>query len=1047
MRNEILICLLFFLLLWTQKPLMAQYDLDQPSRLIRVEDGLPNHYLRGMTQDANGFVWIGSYDGISRFDGKLVKVFRHEAGDSTTLTQNTVASLAADPNNGQLWVGTFGGLNVYHPSTGHFRTYLHDDQDDASLPSNYVSWLYVDRQSTVWVGSRSNTLCRLDAGQNAFVKYQPEEPAEGDGPETIWEVEQDRSNDSIIWIGTSGRLFSFNKYTTTFDYTHPSFFGVQQIFPQTKGQLLIRDDYGKIMVYQPRTRKIVHTIEPQEGWSFGRIFQKSEDQLWINCNKGIAQLNLKDLEVSYPWVDDPAQEKEYRIDMIDRDGRIWTVSTKGIKVYDPATTQFNNYTYETTGASPPFITQRMQEVPEEEAIYVNVSAGYGVYRFDMRTKEWLHIPPPEAYPTPLFYGSDFGLLQDGQLLILDRKGIYVLSSDGRRMLPHPLSQKLPSDETWVRMFVDSKGFIWLGGLDYGVFKVDPRNWEVTSLAEWLPGCREPRFRWAIYEDSEENIWFSVCGGITFYSYQEDAFHSLLSENNPKNTLKTPKDFVEDQEGILWVSDEAEGLLGAINLQEPEKGIYRKYSFEQNTDEDSFRILKGDPNATLGVGRMTVDGDNNIWTYGPTGLLKIYPDRRGIEIYNDLDGLQWLDEELTVATISQIGTLSTGEIVIGFRKVISIFDPAELTLSQERPQPYLTAFNVYNNPWQSDSSLFATRKINLNYWENYFSFEFSSIGFTNPDHHQYQYKLEGVDEEWISSGQRSYAAYTNVDGGRYTFMVKAANRDGIWNETPLKIDLSVAIPWWQRLWFKGMVVLFILAAVYSFYRYQMHQVRKAERLKSDFENKLAGVELTALRSQMNPHFIFNCLNSIESYIIKNETVKASEYLNDFSRLIRLILQNSRSNYVTIKDELEALKLYMEMENLRLTKSFSYEIKLDESLDPDNTEIPPMLMQPYVENAIWHGLMHKEESGTILVELKKLDDFLLCTIEDDGVGRKRSSELQSKRHKKTSMGMNITQERIDIINKAYDTETSVRVIDLVSPEGEGIGTRVELRIRLE
>ncbi|MCB0545265.1 MAG: histidine kinase, partial [Saprospiraceae bacterium] len=270
--------------------------------------------------------------------------------------------------------------------------------------------------------------------------------------------------------------------------------------------------------------------------------------------------------------------------------------------------------------------------------------------------------------------------------------------------------------------------------------------------------------------------------------------------------------------------------------------------------------------------------------------------------------------------------------------------------------------------------------------------------------------------------------------------------GIWNENPLKIDLAVAIPWWNRLWFKGGVILLLLAGIYAFYRYRLFQVRRVERMRSDFENKLAGVELAALRSQMNPHFIFNCLNSIESYIIRNETRKASEYLNDFSRLIRLILQNSRSNYVTVRDELDALTLYMDMENLRLGQRFDYKVSLDEHLDVDDVEMPPMLLQPYVENAIWHGLMHKKENGTILVDLKIVDGYLLCAIEDNGVGRKRSSELQSRNRKKTSMGMNITQERIDIINKAYDTETSVRVIDLVSPEGVAQGTRVELRIML-
>ena len=544
MKKVVFNCFLFFLLVLIHESAIAQYDLDHPSKVIRVEDGLPNHSMRGMVQDAFGFMWIGSFDGLSQFDGKKIQVFRHKAGDSSSLTQNSVLSLAADPNNGQVWVGTFSGLNVYQPTTGHFRTYTHDDQDSTSLPSNYVSWLYVDRQSTSWVGSRSNILSRLDDNQESFIQYEPK-PIKTEDPERIRAIEQDQSNDSIIWIGTNGRLFSFHKYNTTFDYDYPSFSSIQQIHSHSDGYLYIREESGQIILYEPQSRKILQRIDPMGEWRFGRMFQKSADELWINCNQGIALLNTKDQALSYPWRDDPAKEKEYEIDMIDRQGRIWSTSTAGLEVFDPATTQFSNYIYETTGASAPFITQRLLEGPEREAIFLNASSGNGVHRFDLKTKEWLHIQAPEGYAGRLFYGIDLALLETGKLLILDRHGIYTLSADGQSMIPHPVSQKLPPEQNWLNMFVDSKGYIWLGGLNTGVLKINSRTWEVTSMTEWLPSCRQPRFRWTFYEDSHENIWVTVCGGMAFYSYQEDSFHFLLDENNPENTFKSPKDFVED----------------------------------------------------------------------------------------------------------------------------------------------------------------------------------------------------------------------------------------------------------------------------------------------------------------------------------------------------------------------------------------------------------------------------------------------------------------------------------------------------------------------
>ncbi|MCB0576551.1 MAG: hypothetical protein KDC61_18485, partial [Saprospiraceae bacterium] len=345
-------------------------------------------------------------------------------------------SLAADPNNGQVWVGTFGGLNVYQPATGRFHTYTHDDRDPASLPSNYVSGLYVDRQGTLWMDARSNILYRMDVDRNRFIQYKPKPVKAGDA-EQIHAIEQDGLNDSLIWVGTDRRLFSFNKYRKTFDYNHPPFLDIEQIYAHANGYLYIRDKSGLITVYRPDTGERVHKITPQAKWIFGKIIRKSADELWINCNNGIAVLDTKDHLVSYPWRNDPAQKKKYEIDLVDRQGRMWSASTAGLKVYDPASTQFSNYIYETTGATSPYITQRLVEDTRQEAVFLNASAGNGVHRFDLRTRDWLHIPRPKDYPDDLFYGTDLAMLESGQLLILAEEGIFTLSADGRSMVPHP----------------------------------------------------------------------------------------------------------------------------------------------------------------------------------------------------------------------------------------------------------------------------------------------------------------------------------------------------------------------------------------------------------------------------------------------------------------------------------------------------------------------------------------------------------------------------------------------------------------------------------
>ena len=230
--------------------------------------------------------------------------------------------------------------------------------------------------------------------------------------------------------------------------------------------------------------------------------------------------------------------------------------------------------------------------------------------------------------------------------------------------------------------------------------------------------------------------------------------------------------------------------------------------------------------------------------------------------------------------------------------------------------------------------------------------------------------------------------------------------------------------------------------------QSEQLEKQhiQQLELNFEQQLAEIQMMALRAQMNPHFIFNCLNSIQLYTTSNDAAKASDYLNRFSGLIRLVLENSRSERVTLANELEALRLYLEMEAMRFKDKLRFQIDLDTSLDTDLIEIPPLLLQPYVENAIWHGLMHKPEGGLVQVKVEPLEeDCLRITITDDGIGRTRATELKSiSASKHMSFGMKVPGERISLINRLYQTHTRVQVHDLTDASGNPAGTEVVLEI---
>ena len=230
----------------------------------------------------------------------------------------------------------------------------------------------------------------------------------------------------------------------------------------------------------------------------------------------------------------------------------------------------------------------------------------------------------------------------------------------------------------------------------------------------------------------------------------------------------------------------------------------------------------------------------------------------------------------------------------------------------------------------------------------------------------------------------------------------------------------------------------------------HDKLESRHRQSELQHHITELEMQALRAQMNPHFIFNCLNSINRFILKNEMEAASGYLTKFSRLIRMVLTHSKKAFISLEDELEMLKLYLDMERLRFKDAFDYSITFKNSIDAGNVFVPPLLLQPFAENAIWHGLMHKEGPGHLEIELSIDKKILTCTITDDGVGRNKAAEIKNTLRqaqgvkKQTSMGLQITSDRLALLNKESDQSASFNVEDIMDAEGKPAGTKVILKM---
>jgi tetratricopeptide (TPR) repeat protein len=289
----------------------------------------------------------------------------------------------------------------------------------------------------------------------------------------------------------------------------------------------------------------------------------------------------------------------------------------------------------------------------------------------------------------------------------------------------------------------------------------------------------------------------------------------------------------------------------------------------------------------------------------------------------------------------------------------------------------------------------------------------------------------------------YAFRKSVDDEKSLAQIELLKKEYLISEQKLKENRLL------RNILAGSIVFLCLLAIIVFWNITLkrkNEKLKNERIQMDLQRRATDLEMQALRAQMNPHFIFNCLSSINRFILKNEPDKASDYLTRFSRLIRLVLINSQKSLIVLEDEVEMLRLYIEMERLRFKNSFDYSIVYTNSIEQTNILIPPLLLQPFCENAIWHGLMHKEGHGHLSVAFTVQHNILYCTITDDGIGRAKAGEIKSRSAEKLkSLGLQLTADRLALFNEDRSVQTFYRIEDLTDEAGNCKGTRVILEIR--
>ncbi len=523
----------------------------------------------------------------------------------------------------------------------------------------------------------------------------------------------------------------------------------------------------------------------------------------------------------------------------------------------------------------------------------------------------------------------------------------------------------------------------------------------------------------ICSGKDGRIWLGTMNGL--YSYDGTAY-TFWGDSSELLSGRITK--VREIGGSIWAGTRSDGLA-VISA-------------------DSIMILDQSRGLSSNMIKSIHEHEGQAWIGTINGLNRVSGDGRSgfsISAYSVWDGLP----------SNEINDLASyGDyLIVASNFGLCTFDPGKTGQSASPPPLLINSIAANKQVVEYEKGMQFGDSVNS------IMIHYTGLQFRDPGNVTYRYKIHWHDKnhsplamrfsttgEWMET--RNTSLQLNVIPGDYEILLQASGKSGTWSPQALKVHFSVSKPVVQKLWFH--LLLFILLIGILVFIFVL--ILRARKRKEQIRTSMILSEQKALRAQMNPHFIFNALNSIQNFILEKDEEKTDLYLASFSGLMRKVLENSKHNLIPLSEELETLEMYLNIEHMRFENKFSYSIAIDEEIETGAIMIPPSMIQPYLENAIWHGLMPLGKDGKLLLQVSKADDHSMkIIIEDNGIGRDAASKLKKKHSYHKSTGMKNIEERIELLNKTSNGGFSLRVEDLFDNGRKASGTRIELTIPLD
>ncbi len=983
-----ILLIFFFAFLFTSINLNAQ---SPNFKHFSVEDGIPSSECYQVLQDKKGFIWIATDKGVAKFDGAKFKIYTKEDG----LPENCIIRIYEDPT-GRIW---FAGVTnkIAYFDNNKIRSLKINDELSRLGNNGYINSLQFYKNQ-LWIGMYGTYLMPKVSFYKGDTKNQfhlqkitdlnKNKTIHGgyiykfDNNKFLQGSTKNTYNQGLINIITAKKTIS----EKCFILDGFSSGVIRSILFKKKYYLILYE--SKLYLVNKFNGKTVERFSLKNNLCYH--FLDSKNGLWIGTNKeGLLYYPKVDLKKGKPY--HFLKNKTISCITEDHEKGYW-ITTLEDGVYYIKDINFMHYT-ELSSSKVNAISVN------KNSIYAGLDNGnLVIFKNNISTEVSSNFDPLSVN-----FIRRITPIDNHTIAIGGSTRFCFMNVNNRKIVPFKPNQQ---DKLYQGLSVSSTANnnekFWIGNFSNLVeLNYENQNNIKTKIHQ------APNRIYSVAADKNGIIWLGCAIGLYRFEKGEFTFQGKGSD-----ALSSRINDIQIQNNTIWNSTKDNGIT--IIRGAKRYDITTKNGLQSNICQSLFLESEkiGWLASNKGVCKITIES----WT----------PFKLNIKYYNINNGL--ISNE-----INQIFK-KDNTVYIGSNRGVSLFNEKKVKKNNFPPPIYITSLNINNQ------DTIVKKNYNLPYDKNDISIKYIGLTFKSEGNVEYKYRLLGLDSDWQFTSY-SKATFSKLPYGNYTFEVSAKNNDGYWSKNPAKIYIFISPPFWHTWVFRIIAAISFLSSVYFFIKWRINKIEKRAAENAKLYQQTIEMEMKFLSSQMNPHFTFNAMNSIQYYMLENEPEKAQKYLVKYSKLIRKVLENNMKKYVPIKEEIEMLGLYMDIESLRFEIQFYYSINIPNELTEKKIEIPPMIIQPYVENAICHGISNnKKEKGKINLTFENIDDKIKCTIEDNGVGRKKSNELKSKNSKKESLGMLITHQRLQQLQSESEMEIEPEIIDLVDVNGVGCGTKV-------